>query len=482
MARVDKQSLRTQFDQIKDNVESLKAEGKLSPEVLMLMQSMILLFEVMVAAFLEKSVKKNEKNSSLSPSQVEKDNSATKPGTKGKGKPENNRSASNYREVVTEELLKVCTCSTCGEDLCDQDPDDVEQRTIIDIIFEKHIHHVKREVKCCAQCDSVTKASFPKGMPGPLQYGNGLKSYVVNLLIAQMVPLKRCQQMVRAMVDQILSESTLLSYITKVYKQLERWEELAIAVLMSASTLHVDETSMRVNRKKQWVHVYTSGDVTVKKLHVKRGTEAIDEIGIIPRYGGIIIHDCWASYLTYGHCGHGLCGAHLVRELTFIVESNEYRWAANMKKLLLDTCKKVSKRKRKKLTQLEYIQLQKRFRNILTRGSKEMPSIPERRKGQRGRVAKTDAQNLWERFQDYEESILLFSKHSHVPFTNNQAERELRMGKVKQKVSGCFRNEKFAQAYCRISSYLQTMSAKGYNPLVAIQMALTGELYSIWGE
>lgn len=482
MARVNKESLRTQFDQIKDNVEQLKHEGKLSSEVLTLMQSMILLFELMVAAFLEKSVKKNEKNSSISSSQVEKDNSATKPGTKGKGHAENNRSASNFREVVTTEVIKVCTCSTCGEDLSDQDADDVEQRITIDIIFEKRIHKVNGEIKSCPQCDSVTKAPFPSDMPGPLQYGNGLKSYVINLLIAQMVPLKRCQQMIRAMIGQVLSESTLLSYITKIYKQLERWEELAIAALLASSTIHVDETSMRVNRKKQWVHVYSSGEITVKKLHAKRGTEAIDEIGIIPRYGGIIIHDCWASYFSYGHCEHGLCGAHLVRELTFIVESNEYRWAVNMKKLLLDTCKKVSKRKRKKLTQLEYAELQKRYRNILTRGAKEMPPVPERKKGQRGRVAKTDAQNLWERFLEYEASVLLFAKLSYVPFTNNQAERELRMGKVKQKVSGCFRNEKFAQAYCRISSYLQTMSAKGYNPLVAIQMALTGELYSIWGE
>jgi len=296
------------------------------------------------------------------------------------------------------------------------------------------------------------------------------------------VPLKRCQQMVRAMIGQVLSEATMLSYVAKLNNQLERWEELAISALMAASTLHVDETSMRVNRKKQWVHVYSSSDITVKRLHPKRGTEAIDEIGVIPRYGGVIVHDCWASYFSYEHCEHGLCGAHLVRELAFIVESNEYRWATNMKQLLLETCKKVSKRKRKVLTKQEYGQLQKRYRNILTRGEKEMPAVPERQAGQRGRVAKTDAHNLWDRLKQHEASILLFAKLPHVPFTNNQAERELRMGKVKQKVSGCFRNETYAQAYCRISSYLQTMSARGYNPLVAIQMAMTGELYTVWGE
>lgn len=482
MARVNTQSLRTQFDQIKDNVGQLRDEGKLSLEVLALMQSMIMLFEIMVAAFLEKSVKKNPKNSSIPSSQVEKDNSATQPGAKGKGRTQNSCSASNFREVVTKEVIKVSHCVTCGVDLSERDADDVEQRIKIDIIFEKRVHKVTAEIKCCPQCDAVTKAPFPGDMPGPLQYGNGLKSYVINLLVAQMIPLKRCQQMIRAMIDQVLSESTLLSYIEKIHKRLERWEDLAVAVLLASSTLHVDETSMRVNRKKQWVHVYSSADITVKKLHIKRGTQAIDEIGIIPKYGGIIIHDCWASYFTYGHCGHALCGAHLVRELTFIIESNEYRWATNIKKLLLDTCKKVSKRNRKKLTRLEYAQLQKRYRNILTRGASELPPVPERKNGQRGRVAKTDAQNLWDRLSEHEASVLLFAKEAHVPFTNNQAERELRMGKVKQKVSGCFRNENLAQAYCRISSYLQTMSAKGYNPLVSIQMALTGELYSVWGE
>ena len=349
-------------------------------------------------------------------------------------------------------------------------------------MFEKHIHHVTAEIKKCYQCETVNKGVFPKEMAGPLQYGNGLKSYILNLLVAQMVPLKRCQQMIKAMVDQVISESTLLSYMLKLSSALEKWELLAIKCLLSSPALHVDETSMRVNKKKQWVHVHTAGDITVKHLHHKCGKEAIEYNNIIPRYGGIIVHDCWASYLSYEQCGHGLCGAHLTRELTFRVESNEYRWASNMKKLLLDTCKLVSGRKRKKLTASEYSSLQTRYRTILTRGEAELPETASRDEGRRGRIAKSDAHNLLARLKKYESAVLIFAKEAYVPFTNNQAERELRMGKVKQKVSGCFRNEKYAQAYCRISSYLQTMSAKGYNPLAAIQLALTGELYEIWGE
>ena len=198
----------------------------------------------------------------------------------------------------------------------------------------------------------------------------------------------------------------------------------------------------------------------MKRLHRRRGKEAIVEIDIIPKYNGIIVHDCWASYLSYKHCGHGLCGSHLLRELTFIVDSNSYAWAKNMKRALRKTCKKVSAREDKCLTEQEYKNLQKRYRNILTRGEKELPEVPPKPSGQRGKMAKSDAHNLWERLKEHETAVLLFAKNGHVPFTNNRAERDLRMSKVKQKVSGCFRKEDYAHAYCRISSYLQTMSNK----------------------
>jgi len=203
---------------------------------------------------------------------------------------------------------------------------------------------------------------------------------------------------------------------------------------------------------------------------------------VIPRYGGVVIHDCWASYLTYDHCGHGLCGSHLLRELTFIVEANGYAWADNMKRLLRETCVIVAKRDSKNLTPEEYVNLQKRYRNILTRGEKELPLIPPRQNGKRGRIAKTDAHNLWERLKEHETAVLLFAKLPHVSFTNNRAERDLRMSKVKQKVSGCFRTSTLAEAHCRISSYLQTMANSGYNPLIAVQMALSGQLYAEPGE
>ena len=481
MTRTYKASLRQQFDEVKEEMERLKSSGKLSAEALALMKTMIMLFEIIIAAFLEKKTKKTSRNSSIPSSQMGNETTSPKAGSKGKGR-EGYGQASNFREVKTKDVKSVDFCPECSTDLGNVKPTTTETRTKIDIIFEKHVHEVTSETKSCPVCQTTTKAPFPKDMPGPLQYGAGLKSFIVNLIVAQMIPLKRCQQMIKAMIGQVLSESTIVSYVAKLGKHLAQWEVDAIEQLLKSPVVHVDETSMRVNRKKYWVHVHTAGNITVKMLHPKRGKAAINDNDIIPKYGGIIVHDCWASYLSYDHCGHGLCGAHLLRELAFIEESNGYRWAKNMKKLLLDTCRLVSSLENKKLGDGEYASLQRRYRSALTRGSKEMPAPIECEEGQKGRVAKSEAHNLLARLQKYEAAVLLFAKETHVPFTNNQAERELRMGKVKQKVSGCFRSEELAKAYCRISSYLQTMSANGVNPLVAIHRAFTGQIYVEMGE
>ena len=179
---------------------------------------------------------------------------------------------------------------------------------------------------------------------------------------------------------------------------------------------------------------------------------------------------------------HALCGAHLLRELTFIVDAHGYVWAKRMKRLLVATCHTISERDDKKLTPSEYKVLQKRYRTILTQGTRELPPIPPRQNGQRGKVAMSDAHNLCERMQKHDTAVLRFAKHPDVAFTNNRAERDLRMSKVKQKVSGCFRTRKYAEAYCRISSYLQSMAYQGYNPLVAIQIALAGRAVDNMGE
>lgn len=476
MATVDKTSIRGEVGRLKDEFETLCSQGTISTEIKVLMSSMFMIVELMLSIFLERQTKKNNKNSSIPSSQTGEDESSLPhEGAKGKGKSENTAVAGNTRTNETVTIAVVDFCDVCGEELSELPCTHYERRTKIDIVFEKVVEHVDAELKQCPTCNSMVKGQFPSDMHGPLQYGNGLKAFVINLLIGQMVALNRVQKLIKSMIGVVISEASLLKFVLRLHQALEQWERHATEQILKAPSLHVDETSFRVDRKNHWIHVYSSGDLTLKFLHRKRGTEAIEAISIIPRYGGIIIHDCWSSYLSYHHCGHGLCGSHLLRELTFITDANGYAWARNMKRLLQESCAKVSRSEQKRLTDIELANLQKRYRNMLTRGEKELPPIPPKPSGKRGKLAKSDAHNLWERLKKHEAAVLLFAKDPHVAFTNNRAERDLRMAKVKQKVSGCFRVEQYAKAYCRISSYLQTMANKGRNPLIAIQMALAGE-------
>lgn len=483
MANINKTSVREELDRLRSHFNELSSEGSLTRESKMLMQSMLTLLELICAIFLEKNTPKTNKNSSKPSSQTDKDESAlSQKGSNGRGKKESSESAANTRVVEFATVSEVAACPVCGEDLTHAHCQGHERRTRIDIVFEKVVEHVDAQIKVCPGCDTQVKGDFPPDMPGPLQYGNGLKAYCINLIVCQMVALNRVQKSVKAMIGVAISEATLLKFVLRLHDSLADWERVVTGQLLGSPAINVDETSLRVERKNHWIHVYSAGDITLKHLHRKRGKEAIEAINIIPRYGGTIIHDCWSSYLSYNHCTHGLCGSHLLRELTFIVDAHDYRWAANMKRLLQESCRKVSGTTMKKLSPEEYARLQRRYRNILTRGEQELPAIPAKPSGQRGKMAKSAAHNLWERFKVHEQAVLLFARDGNVSFTNNRAERDLRMSKVKQKVSGCFRNVEYGHAYCRISSYLQSMANRGHNPLIAIQIALAGNASAGWEE
>jgi len=475
MASIHTNSVREELEKIKEDFAKQSAAGEISSNSAMMIKSLIMLLEMIFSIFLEKSTKKTNKNSSKPSSQTGTDKTSL--GSKSRGKKENNFSANNSRTVTTDILLPVINCDSCGESLENTKCEGIERRTRIDIVFEKTVENFDAEIKCCPNCSFTNKATFPRGICGKKQYGDGLKAFIINLLISQMITLNRVQKMLSAMIGSCLSEATLLGYILKLHVSLEQWEKSSIEKILNMPCIYVDETSMKVARKNHWIHVHAAGDITVKLLHPKRGGEALKENNIIPRYGGTIVHDCWSTYFSFDNCKHGLCGSHLLRELTFIVDAHNYKWAKQLKKLLQDSCKTVTLSETKSLSKEQYASLQKRYRYILTRGEKELPEVPKKSTSKGGKIAKSDAHNLWERLKKHEESVLRFAKDPHVAFTNNRSERDLRMAKVKQKVSGCFRNKIYAEAYCRISSYLQSMANKGINPLIAIQMALNGEIY-----
>lgn len=483
MASLDKSSVRQEVIRLKGDFEQLRADGKISQETQAIMSSLFMMVELILAIFLEKTTVKDTTNSSKPSSQTPKDESALgHPGCNGKGKQTRTETARNTRTVETVTLSPVDACDQCGEVLSSVPCTAHERRTQIDIVFEKVVAHVDAEIKQCPTCSTLVKGRFPADMPGPLQYGVGLKAFVINLLVCQMVAVNRVQALVSSMMNVVMAEASLLKFVLRCHQALEAWETRMIEQLLQAPSIHVDETSLRVDQKNHWIHVYSSGDITLKFCHRKRGREAIEAIGIIPRYGGPIIHDCWASYLAYSHCGHGLCGSHLLRELTFVTDTHDYRWARAMKRLLQVACIRVSKNPEKRLSQTALATLHQRYQRIISHGEKELPEILPKPDAKRGKLAKSDAHNLWERLQRHEDAVLLFAKDPHVAFTNNRAEQDLRMAKVKQKISGCFRSEEYAHAYCRISSYIQTMANQGYNPLIAIQMALAGQAFPERGE
>lgn len=479
MASVNTTSVKAEIARVEEDLERLSAAGKVSEESRVLINTLLMILNLLVSVFMEKSTRKNSKNSSLPSSQTSTDRST--PGHSSRNKKaasQHKESFSHARTVETEAVISVTACDHCGESLKSVATKGHERRTLIDLVFEKRVEHTDAEIKQCPGCGETTKGCFASHLSGPLQYGLGVKAYIINLLVTQMVSLNRVQSQLTTLVGQTISQAVMLKYLLQLHESLAAWEADAIEHLLKAPVMHADETGLKVEKTNHWIHVCSAGEITLKRLHTKRGAQALDDINIIPRYGGVIVHDCWATYFKYERSEDALCGSHLLRELEFSIDSNDYRWAANMKRLLQQTCATVSERKRKRLTPVEYAKLQKRYRNILTRGQAELPPRPVRPSGQRGRLAQSDSQNLWDRLKEHESAVLLFAKRANVPFTNNRAERDIRMSKVKQKVSGCFRQRQYAEAYCRITSYLQTMANQGYNPLIAIQMALTGRIHS----
>jgi transposase len=252
MASLDKTSVRTEVSRLKTDFENLCAEGKITSESKALMLSMFMIVELILSIFLEKTTKKDNKNSSIPSSQTEKDESSLgHQGNNGKGKNENDTRAKNTRVRENVSISTVSFCDICAEDLTDVLCTHHERRTKIDIVFEKVVEHVDAEVKQCPACEATVKGKFPADMHGPLQYGDGLKAFVINLLVCQMVALNRAQKLVKSMIGEVISEATLLKFVLRLYQALEAWELDAIEQILKAPAINVDETSLRVDKKNQ---------------------------------------------------------------------------------------------------------------------------------------------------------------------------------------------------------------------------------------
>ena len=370
--------------------------------------------------------------------------------------------------------LTHCPCG-CGGDLRRQPLLRLERRQAFDLPpLRLDVTEHQAEVKRCPRSGHVVCAPFPADVTAPVQYGPQFFSLLVYWRCQQLIPLERITQMSADLFSHPLSEATVQKASDLVYETLPGFESELVRHLRQATVLHADETGLRVAGKLHWIHNLSTQFLTWYGVHRNRGQAALEHFDILPGFRGRLIHDCWASYFDLD-CEHGLCNAHILRELIFVEEQLHQAWAGRMRQLLLSMRQSVADHKRlhTSLTPAELRSWLRRYRAILREGWAANPSNP-RAPRQRGRPKKTKPQNLLARLQNRAHSVLAFLHDARVPFTNNQSEQDLRMMKVQQKISGCFRTLSGARTFARIRGYISTVRKHAEPILHAIANALSG--------
>jgi transposase len=335
----------------------------------------------------------------------------------------------------------------------------------------------KAEIKRCPDCGRIVHAPFPEGVNAPTQYSQSFMSFLVYLHVQQLLPSNRITQFCQDLFGKPVSEAVVFDAIQNSYDRLQSFEDSLTDLLRKEEVLGVDESGLRVMDKLHWLHTASTPLHTFYGVHEKRGSEATDYFDILPHFKGCLVHDFWKSYFNYG-CRHGLCNTHHLRELKFQLEEHQQTWAADMSRLLLDMNTYVKERKQHvtELTEQEKHPWIEGYQSIVAQGRSANPlSDQVSAKPKRGRRKQTKAQNLLDRLETYESSVLAFLHDFRVPFTNNLSEQDIRMIKVRQKISGCFRTFQGAKNFARIRSYISTARKQGLNILQSLKDALCGK-------
>ena len=316
-------------------------------------------------------------------------------------------------------------------------------------------------------------ASFPEDVNHKTQYGKSVRAMSVYLSQFQLIPQLRVVDYFKDQMGLPISKASIQNFNEMAFKKLEEFELWAKNKLFCSLLNCADETGVNVNGKKLWFHLLSNDEVVLYQVDKKRGLKAMARMGVLPNYKGTLVHDHWKSYYFFD-CKHALCNAHHIRELQRAWEQDGQKWAQELKALLLEINKAVQETKEQKLEPDQIISYQQRYRSILENGSKECPLAQNNAKP--GPTKQSKARNLLDPLVNYQEDVLRFMKESIVPFTNNMAENDLRMTKVQQKISGCFRSLNGAKVLCRIRSYLLTCKRHGIEPTQALNMLFDGNL------
>ena len=425
---------------------------------------------------LEDQLKKNSGNSSKPPSTDKafgakpKNRSLRRKSGKKSGGQKGHRGATLQRVDNPDQTLRHSLefCPITGRKLSEADVVDEIRCQVFDIPEPKmtvteHVYPVYR----VPGSSRTVHSPFAPGASAPVQYGSRFGSLLVCLSDYQLIPLSRLCQLSEDLFGQKISEDTVVRFRKSCYEHLERFEEHLKKQLSHSSVLHADETGIKVGKKTEWLHVLGNEKFTYLWPSDHRGGQAIDEMGVLRSYEGTLVHDCFGSYFALD-CSHALCNAHLLRELNFFIDIKGHKWAARMKDLLCQALDEPESTTSRGWNQ--------RYANILSAANAEHPyQPPVRRKNKRGRTAKPPVNNLIERFGKHRDDILRFINDQAVPFTNNQGERDLRMAKVQQKISGTFRTWAGARCFARIRSYVSTAQKQGVSVYQALRQAVLGQ-------
>jgi len=397
------------------------------------------------------------------------------------GHPGNTLKAVAHPDYV--EKHAVTHCEHCQANLENVEAKKFEKRQVFDvppsqIEVTEHI----AEVKDCPTCHQSTTGIFPAGVSQPVQYGERVKAQMVYFNQQHHIPLERTAEIIEDLYGQSISEGTIVEACSQMSQQVEPVVEAITAELKETTeTGHFDETGGRVNGKLWWFHVVCTALLTFYAIHSKRGSKALNEIGIFPVFKGAAMHDAYCSYFQYDNVSNALCNAHHLRDLIFIEEQYHQIWATDMKELLLEIkgTVEVSPPEQMSLNPDQIADFESRYDVIIETGLQANPlakpdaTLPKTR----GKTKQHPARNLAVHLKTRKRETLAFMVDFKVPFDNNQAERDLRMIKLKQKVSGCFRSEDGAKVFCNIRSYISTARKNDQKVLNVLQMALAGTPY-----
>lgn len=348
----------------------------------------------------------------------------------------------------------------CGESLSGVPRKLAARRQVFDLPEQALYVREYQSYECrCPKCRSVIYQPFPPEVSAPVQYGSGVKALVTLLNTKFHLSRQRTSELFLDLYGYSINDQTQEQALAQADERLEPVEAEIKAQVAASAVVHADETGVRTAGKLHWVHTSSTVDYTYVYGHEKRGREALEKTSLLPNYSGILVHDCWAPYFSLDNTQHALCGAHLVRELQGLKE-NGSRWAIRMQRLLFTLHQKTQQDTAWRLTPED--PLWRRYDLICKSADKEEPPPI---KNLRGKPRQSKGRNLYNRLCKFKSAVLLFATQTGVPFTNNQAERDIRPLKVKQKNAGCFRTKTGLDRYCRIYSFLSTLRKHNRNAL-----------------